>query len=66
MAHALEELALRAEKLVKNIKKKYESNKALGRQIIAGARETADYSCGSDRWSMQWYVQYIKELETRA
>ena len=64
--HVLEKMAERAENLQTKIKKKYPENKALARQIIAGARETADYSCDDERWSMNWYVDFIKELEARA
>jgi hypothetical protein len=64
--HALERMAERAESLQTDIKKKYSENKALARQIIAGARENADYSCDDERWSMSWYAKFIKELEERA
>jgi len=62
--HAIEKLADKAEELQKEIKTK-NKNKALARQIIAGARENADYCCNDDRWSMNWFVTYIKELENR-
>lgn len=63
--HALDFLVEKADNLQKNIKKKYSDNKALGRQIIVGARETADYISDDPRWSMNWYVNFIKELENR-
>lgn len=62
--HALERLADRAEELQKKIKDGSD-NKALARQIIAGARENADYCCDDERWSMNWYVTFVKELESR-
>lgn len=65
MAHVLEELSSKSERLIKDIKRKYKENKSLARQIIAGARETADYTCDDDRWSMKWYIIYVRELETR-
>ena len=61
--HAIEKMADRAEKLQVTIKSKNE--KALARQLIAGARENADYSTNDPRWSMNWYVNFVKELENR-
>lgn len=62
--HVIEKMAERAEKLQETIKAK--NSKALGRQLIAGARENADYDLSSGpRWSMQWYVNFVKELESR-
>lgn len=62
--HVLEKMAERAEKLQATIKTK--NSKALARQLIAGARENADYDQTSGpRWSMQWYVNFVRELETR-
>jgi hypothetical protein len=66
MAHVLEKMGLETEKLIKKIKDKYKTDKKLARQLIAGARETADYSCEEPRWSMTWYITYIRELENRA
>lgn len=66
MAHVLEKMGLEAEKLIKKIKDKYgKAEKQTARQLIAGARETADYSCSEKRWSMEWYITYIRELENR-
>ena len=63
--HVLEHMSEKADKLQIDIKKKYSQNKALARQLIAGARECADYSCDDERWSMNWYSRYIKELESK-
>jgi hypothetical protein len=63
--HCVERLANRAEELQNKIKKNTD-NKSLARQLIAGARENADYSCQNERWSPEWYIQFIKELESRA
>lgn len=62
--HALERLADRAEELQKKIMKNSD-NKPLARQIIAGARENADYCCDDERWSMNWYATFVSELESR-
>jgi hypothetical protein len=52
-----------SDKLIKQIKLKYKNNKSLARQLLVGARETADYSSTKERWSPEWYIQYLRALE---
>jgi hypothetical protein len=62
MAHALETLQQEAMKLEKKIKEKY--GKYQARQLIAGSEEAVDYSYQREK-NMEWYVKYIRELESR-
>jgi hypothetical protein len=61
-AHFLDRMIEDSDKLIKQIKLKYK-NKSLARQLIVGARETADYSSTKERWSPEWYIQYLIALE---
>lgn len=61
--HCLELLAETSQNLIKEIKQKY--NYALAKQLIAGARENADYMCDDKRESGSWYVIYNDELKKR-
>lgn len=61
--HCLEILAENSQKLIKEIKEKYPS--PLAKQLVAGARENADYMCDDKRESGPWYIIYNDELKKR-
>jgi hypothetical protein len=61
--HSAERLQQKAIELEKQIKTN-QINKALARQLIAGAKENVDYSYQKER-NDTWYLNYIRELEAR-
>lgn len=65
MATALEIYQRKAQDLEKSLKKKYDSNKALARQLIAGAKQNADYQISKDEPLEKWYITYLEELKDR-
>jgi hypothetical protein len=64
MSNVMEKWQTRSIELESQVKKNYD-NKKFARQLIAGAKEHVDYSYGTNRNEVEWWVTYCKELEAR-
>jgi len=62
MPHILETIQAECETIKKRLKVNY--GPALGKQLIAGAEESVDYSYQAER-NVEWWVKYRSALEER-
>jgi hypothetical protein len=65
MKTTLEIMTEKAERLKKDILRKYSDNKKLAKQLIKGAEQTADYRLLESDPIEKWHIYYVDELEKR-